>query len=89
MKKYFEQDGCHSCKSVFKREDFGESETYYCTCGVDKRPLCMSDLMNECPELKNMYDKEFDLAEEQWQKWAKKYIVKAYGKCDMYENKNL
>lgn len=85
MRKYYNQNGCHNCKWVFKKEDFNDIDEYFCNNhNTGQRPLCMSVSMRETPEdiLKRIINNEewYNFLDK-WEVWANKRKVNAWGMC--------
>ena len=99
MKNYKEQDGCHNCISCFIKQDYDDSDEYYCHIDKSKRPLCGSVLMKECflvdvdytddneenEILQKKADKESIRRQDAWDKWAITRGVSSWGICDKWK----
>ena len=85
--EYREQDGCRNCGRCFTKCEFDAETEYYCTKDAPKRPLCGSLLMAESWEetfgdvTANEYERLFDAAHDEWDKWSEGRERKAWGKC--------
>lgn len=75
---YRDQDGCHNCVNVFRRTDFDEGYTYYCTSDAPPRPPCMSVSMKE-----SLHDTDSDY--DLWDAWKAGREVNPWGTCEDWE----
>ena len=79
---YRDQDGCHNCRRVFYRYEYGGESERFCTRNAPKRPECMSVAMDECSTL---HDQAlYHTAYNAWEKWKTGRVVNAWGICDHY-----
>jgi len=79
------QEGCHSCKHVFRRWEYDDQTRFFCTFITQRPKCCCSVAMKErgidFPNEPNVYGIWFD--------WAEKHEVCAWGICDHFEEKMI
>jgi len=84
---YYEQEGCHSCRSVFELDEYDDGRSYFCTNNAPKRPPSGGiDREEQFCEPKSGF-KEWDKGIQAWKKWAEGRQVDGWGLCDDYGQK--
>lgn len=81
----FKGNHCGCCKHVFRRDEYDECPTFYCTKGdLEERPRCGSVLMKENYPFNpdGTWMKPYEL----WETWAEIRQVEDYGCCDEFED---
>jgi hypothetical protein len=85
------QAACANCKHVFVEFEWDSSDTFHCTLGATKRPLCGSVAMHETfGETKKRlsqkkYDELFSRQMKTWERWSSRNRVQPHGICDKHE----
>jgi hypothetical protein len=79
---------CGGCKYVFKKVEWDEDSSFYCTKGdLEKRPCCGSVCMQECHPSQFRSAEYWRESYHLWESWAENREVEEFGCCDEFEGK--
>ena len=99
VKNFRVQDGCHNCRRIFRKHDYDEGYSYFCTQRGLPRPLCGSSAMNEVHwfitvthgDKRFLRDRPKAIAArhcDRWHEWSTKREVDPFGICDEWKRAN-